>query len=222
MTPLLKKAGLDADNLASYRPISQLSLVSKLLEKHVAIQIRQHMEFNDIFDTFQSVYRSAHSCETAMVQIQDDILKALDCGKHIILVLLDLSAAFDSVDHDILLDKLHMIGVRGDALRWVESYLSARTQVIRIGDATSQPIHLPCLVPQGSVPGRCFLIYTATTISAVYLPNIVTGSVSILHMGLSLVPSRSPCSLVSVHLEHSSIIFFFYNFRLVNQHYHHR
>ena len=151
--PLLKKPGLDADNLASYRPISQLSFVSKLLEKHVAIQIRQHMEFNDLFDTFQSAYRSAHSCETAMVHIQDDILKALDCGKHIIIVLLDFSAAFDSVGHDILLDKLHMIGVRGDALRWVESYLSARTQVIGIGDATSQPTHLPCGVPQGSVLG---------------------------------------------------------------------
>ena len=146
-------------NLASYRPISQLSFVSKLLEKHVAIQIRQYMEFNDLFDTFQSAYRSAHSCETAMVHIQDDILKALDCCKHIILVLLDLSAAFDSVDHDILLDKLHMIGVRGDALRWVESYLSARTQVIGIGDATSQPIHLPCGVPQGSVLGPLLFIY---------------------------------------------------------------
>ena len=153
MTPLLKKAGLDADNLASYRPISQLSFVSKLLEKHVAIQIRQHMEFNDLFDTFQSAYRSAHSCETAMVHIHDDIPNALEGGKHIILVLLDLSAAFDSVDHDILLDKLHMVGVRGDALRWVESYLSDRTQVIRIGDATSHPIHLPCGVPQCSVLG---------------------------------------------------------------------
>ena len=153
ITPLLKKAGLDADNLASYRPISQLRFVSKLLEKHVATQIRQHMEFNDLFDTFQSAYRSAHSCETAMVHIQDDILKALDCGKDIILVLLDLSAAFDSVDHDILIDKLHMIDVRGNALCWVESYLSARTHVIRIGEATSQPIHLPCGMPQGSVLG---------------------------------------------------------------------
>ena len=69
VTPLLKKAGIDADKLASYRPISQLSFVSKLLEKHVAIQIRQHMEFNDLFDTFQSAYRPAHSCETAMVHI---------------------------------------------------------------------------------------------------------------------------------------------------------
>ena len=88
-----------------------------------------------------------------MVHIQYDILKALDCGKHIIIVLLDLSAAFDSGDHDILLDKLHMIGVRGDALRWVESCISARTQVIMIGDAKSQPIHLPCGMPQGSVLG---------------------------------------------------------------------
>ncbi len=90
---------------------------------------------------------------TAMVHIQDEIIEALDCGKHIILVILDLSAAFDSVDHDILIDKLHMIGVRGDALCWLESYLSAHTQVIRIGEATSQPIHLPCEVPQGSVLG---------------------------------------------------------------------
>ena len=121
ITPLLKKAGIDADNLASYRPISQLSFVSKLLEKHVAIQIRHHMEFNDIFDTFQSAYLSAHSCERAMMHIQDDILKALECGKHIILVLLDLSAAVDSRDHDILLDKLNVIGVPGDALIWVEA-----------------------------------------------------------------------------------------------------
>ena len=64
----------------------------------------------------QSAYRSAHSCETAMLHIHDDIIKALDCGKHIILVLLDLGASFDSVDHDILFDQLHMIGMRGDAL----------------------------------------------------------------------------------------------------------
>ena len=103
-----------------------------------------------------------------MVQIQDDILKALDCGKHIILVLLDLSAAFDSVDHDILLDKLHMIGVRGDALRWVESYLSARTQVIRIGDATSQPIHLPCLVTRQCTRTLLFNIYCHHDLGSVF------------------------------------------------------
>ena len=108
------------------------------------------MEFNDLFDTFQSAYRSAHSCDAAMVHIHDDINKALDCGKHIILVLLDISDAFDNVDHDILIDKIHVIGV---VVSWVESYLSARTQVIRIGEATSQPIHLGCGVPQGSVLG---------------------------------------------------------------------
>ena len=108
-----------------------------------------------------------------MVHIQDDILKALDCGKHIILVLLDLSAAFDSVDHDILLDKLHMIGVRGDALRRVESYLSARTQVIRIGDATHSPSIYRAGCHKAVYSDRCFLIYTAT-ISAVYLSNTVS------------------------------------------------
>ena len=130
-----------------------------------AIQIRQHMEFNDLFDTFQSAYRSA-------VHIQDDILKALDCGKHIILVLLDISPAFDSVDHDILIDKLPMIGVRGDALCWVESYLSAA----RKSSGLARLRHSPSIYRMGChkavYSDRCFLIYTAT-ISAVYLSNTV-------------------------------------------------
>ena len=102
------------------------------------------------------------------------ILKALECGKHILLVLLDLSAAFDSVDHEILIDKLHMIGVRGDALSWVESYLSARTQVIRIGEDTSQPIHLPCGVPQGSVLGTLLFNIYCQCICQTHLYNMYT------------------------------------------------
>ena len=74
VTPLLKKSGLDPDSLSNYRPISNLSFISKLLERFIVSQIRQYMVTNDIFDVFQSAYRPAHSCETALVRIQDDIL----------------------------------------------------------------------------------------------------------------------------------------------------
>ena len=107
VTPLLKKTGLDPDNMMNYRPILNLSFVSKPLEKHVATQVRQHLEANALFDVFQSAYRPAHNCETALVRrslpIQDDILQSLDNRKSTILVLLDLRAAFDTVpvDHQI-------------------------------------------------------------------------------------------------------------------------
>ena len=95
VTPLLKTTGLDPDSLSNYRPISNLSFISKLLERIIASQIRQYMVTNDIFDVFQSAYRPAHSCETALVRIQNDILVSFDNRKSVILVLLDLSAAFD-------------------------------------------------------------------------------------------------------------------------------
>ena len=117
VTPLLKKSDLDPKTLDNYRPISNLSFISKLLEKYVASQIRQYMDANDLFDVFQSAYRPAHSCETALVRIQDDILHSLDNRNTVILVLLDFSAAFDTVDHRLLLDTLHEIGIRDNAHR---------------------------------------------------------------------------------------------------------
>ena len=153
ITPLLNKPGLDVDDLSGYRPISKLSFVSKLLEKHIAIQIQDHMETHDLFDAYQRAYRPHHSCETAIIRIQDDILKSLDSHKYVFLVLLDISSAFDSVDHDILMNKLYKIGVRGRAYNWVKSYLSSRTQAVEIGEAISKTVHLHCGVPQGSVLG---------------------------------------------------------------------
>ena len=168
VTPLLKKTGLDPENMMNYRPISNLSFVSKLLEKHVATQVRQHLEVNALFDVFQSAYRPAHSCETALVRIQDDILQSLDNRKSTILVLLDLRAAFDTVDHQILLDRLHMFGIRGNAHTWMQSYLSQRSQVVNIRDTRSRCVQLPCGVPQGSVLGPLLFSIYCIELSSVF------------------------------------------------------
>ena len=153
ITPVLKKTSLDSNELVNYRPISNLSFVSKLLERHIAADLRYYIDENTLLDPFQSAYRPRHSTETALVRIHDDILQALDRKKGVILVLLDLTAAFDTVDHSMLLRQLYSIGIRGSALAWLTSYLSDRTLAIKIGDVVSRHKRLECGVPQGSVLG---------------------------------------------------------------------
>ena len=94
------------------QPIANLPYASKLLERHVSAQIRLHIQCNGIGDPFQSAYRPSHSVETAIVYIQDDVLRSLDALKHVALILLHLSAAFDTINHAILLTELHRIGVQ--------------------------------------------------------------------------------------------------------------
>ena len=98
---LLKKENLDPDDLSNYRPISNLSFISKVIEKCVHLQITDYVEENKLFPSLQSGYRKHHSCETAVVKIVNDLLIAIDKQSHAILVLIDLSAAFDTVNHII-------------------------------------------------------------------------------------------------------------------------
>ena len=172
VTPLLKKTGLDPEKMTNYRLISNLSFVSKLLEKHVATQVQQHLEENCLFDVFQSAYRPAHSCETALVgRIQDDILQSLDNRKITILVLLDLRAAFDTVDHQILLDRLHTCGIRGNAHKWISMNL-INCHNDRKSSTSVTPVHVVsnyhAAYPKGACLGHFFFPYTALS-SAAYL-----------------------------------------------------
>ena len=105
MHPLLKKPGLELGNKI-FCPISNLQFTSKLTEKAVAIQLQTHMLTNDLFPEMQSVYREHHSTDTALLKVKNDILMNMDMGHVTLLVLLDLSAAFDTVDHDILIHRL--------------------------------------------------------------------------------------------------------------------
>ena len=108
----------------------------------------------------QSAYRQNHSTETALLKVHSDILSAVDNGCVVVLVLLDLTAAFDTIDHGILLSRLmHRFGVTGAALDWLRSYLADRKQLVRIGSDNSSPTSVPFGVPQGSVLGP--LLFTA-------------------------------------------------------------
>ena len=100
--PLIKKANLDPEQLKNYRPVSNLPSLSKVLEKVVVSQLKEHMEVNALGAKMQSAYRSGHSTETALLRVVNDVQMAIDGKKAVILILLDLSAAFDTVDHTIL------------------------------------------------------------------------------------------------------------------------
>ncbi len=126
ITPILKKPTLDPADYANYRPISNLPFVSKIMEKVVATQLQSFLAHNQHFDIFQSGFRSQHSTETALVRVTNDLLLSGDSGNLSILLLLDLSSAFDTVSHNLLLMRLSEIGISGDALAWFSSYLTDR------------------------------------------------------------------------------------------------
>ena len=120
VTPLLKKVSLDPEVLKNYRPVSNLSFVSKIIEKVVATRLNEHLSRNNLMEHMQSAYRQFHSTETALLRVKNDILIALDQRKMVSLVLLDLSAAFDTIDHNILLRRMESrFGIAGSCLRMV-------------------------------------------------------------------------------------------------------
>ena len=134
--PLLKKTSLDIDVLAHYRPVSNLTQLSKTLEKVIAQQLLIYTEH--MSEMYQSAYKPQHSTETALLCVCEDIKKALDMKNGTALVMIDLSAAFDTIDHHILLHRLrHMYGVPGAALKWIESYLTDRGQRVCLNDEYS-------------------------------------------------------------------------------------
>ena len=121
-----------------------------------------HQYFN-ILRSLLDKHESSHSTETALLKIQNDIAFSVDSGKAVALTLLDLSAAFDTIDHSLLYDCLHgWFGLDGTVLLWIKSYLSNRKQKIKIGDSFSESVIFPFGVPQGSILGPLlFTLYTS-------------------------------------------------------------
>ena len=115
---LSKKHNLDPSVLSNFRPISKLPFLSKVLEKVVLNQLQSHLDFNDILEKFQSGFKSCHSTETALLRVFNDLFLTADAGNSAVLVLLDLTAAFD-----ILLSRIEScVGVKGTVLKWLQSY----------------------------------------------------------------------------------------------------
>ena len=163
LRPRLKKVGLDIEDMKNYRPVSNLSFLSKIIEHAMLDQLRPFFEQKELIPRYQSAYREFHSTETALCRIYNDLVTSICSGKACLLVLLDLSAAFDTIDHRILLDDLYSFGVRGNAHLLLQSYFEDRIQRVVIGEALSEPEPLHFGVPQGSVLGPVlFVLYTSS------------------------------------------------------------
>ena len=129
LRPLLKKATLEVTVLKNFRPVSNLSYLSKLIERVVCKQLTDFTAQSGNLEDYQSAYRQGHSTETALLKVKDDILAAIDNQEVMCLVLLDLSAAFDTVSHSLLLNRLqYWFGFTDTVLEWIGSYLSRRMQ----------------------------------------------------------------------------------------------
>ena len=148
------------DGWMDYRPISKLPFLSKIFERVISKQIIKYLSENELYPINQSAYRKNHSTETTIVSIFDNIYNAIDNGNKVQLVLLDMSAAFDSISYEILLDRLEEIGIADKALDLLKSYITNRTYRTLINDIQSDEFQLKYGVPQGSVLGPLlFLIY---------------------------------------------------------------
>ena len=164
INPILK-TNLDSQCLKSYRPVSNLPFLSKIIENVILDQLQTHLNDNNILPDNQSAYRQMYSTETALCSIVNDLIINTEKGECSLLILLDLSAAFDTVVHNTLYKDLKKIGIDGDALELLSNYLQGRTYNVKIRNSISQIKPLKRGVPQGSVLGPIlFCIYHRTLI----------------------------------------------------------
>lgn len=150
---LLKKVDLDIENMAYYRPVSNLSFLSKIMEHAILDQLLPLLKDNKVIPLLQSAYKGCHSAEMALCRVHNNLVLNTCAGKSSILVLLDFSAAFDTINHQMLLEYLLTYRFQGSALSLLESNLADRLQKIVVSVAMSLPRVLRFGVPQGSVLG---------------------------------------------------------------------
>ena len=161
-TPILKKRCLDHNDLNNYRPVSNLCFISEILEKHVLFQVSSYLNSHNPYNTCQSAYRPGHRTETALLKVVNDLFLSLNKGNISMLALLDFSSAFDTIDHTILVHRLHTdFGLTDTVLQWFSSYLTDRTHYVSLCNHCSDFTYVHSGVPQGSVLGPIlFTMYT--------------------------------------------------------------
>ena len=147
-----KKNSLDKNVLNHYRPVANLPFISKLIEKCASSQVLAHIDNHNLAEPLQSAYKQLHGTETALARVHNDFQGALDNQKAVVLIMLDLSAVFDTVHAEILLQRLgHEFGVTGSAQMWFKTYLENRSCRVSVAGEFSDNIKLKYGLPQGSV-----------------------------------------------------------------------
>ena len=174
--PLIKKAGLEPE-FKNYRPVSNLNMISKVLEKCAIRQILDYVELNQLIPKYQSSYRRFHSTETSLIRYVNDLLLNMENQKVTMVVMLDLSAAFDTVDHAIISDILEKdFGMLAPVRNWILSYLSGREQFVKINGENSKTNKLECGLPQGSCLGPVGWLLYASKLFDIVKPHKVDAS----------------------------------------------
>ena len=159
VVPLLKKN--DPLIAKNYRPVSLLPILSKVLERVIFNQLVNYLDTNCLVHPNHHGSRAGHSTATALIQMYDTWVEEVDCGNMVGVIMVDLSAAFDMVDFDLLLQKLEIFGLDEGSLDWMRSYLTGRSQSVFVDGCLSPPLTISCGVPQGSILGPLlYILYT--------------------------------------------------------------
>ena len=168
VTPILKKRCLDHNDLNNYRPVSNLCFIAKILEKLVLSQVSSYLNSHNLYNTCQSAYRAGHSNETALLKVVNDLFLSLNKGNIYVLVLLDFSSAFDTIDHPILVHHLHTdFGFTDTVLQWFSTYLTDRKHYVSLCNHCSAFAAVHSGVPQGSVLGPILFTMYIKPLSAI-------------------------------------------------------
>jgi hypothetical protein len=154
VSPVIKKQNLEPNILQNYRPISNIKVLAKIVEMAAASRLTEHLNSNSLTEKFQSAYKPLHSTESALLRVKNDFIAAIDNHQAVLLVMLDLSAAFDTIDHNIFVNRLKQVfDISGTALNWFSSYLRERKNRVCISGVSSATHIMEFGFPQGSIMG---------------------------------------------------------------------
>ena len=171
--PLLKSFSFEIQESASYCPVSNLPFLSKILEKCAMDRFNEHCRLHSALPKYQSAYRQDHSCETSILKLVNDILWAMERQECTAVMACNLSAAFDTIHHGVLLEVMsENFGVKNTALSWFDSYLRPRSCKVNIGKSYSSTQSLDFSVPQGSCTGAQLFNVYSSTLTKVVKPSL--------------------------------------------------